>query len=172
MNATYRRNRWLIFLGLLATLFGVVLSFLTAIPFAFLDMQTVCQYILIGGSVVACLMIMTGLQSRSRRVREARSLAAKLAEQEYMQPEQQNRGNTFAMGHAPSGLDPPQVLQESLPADLWAEDAAIRSAQGIGLVVPHKLAVGHCESRLRLLSAEGGIRPGVYAGLDWKIYER
>ncbi len=78
----------LVFIGLAV----LILSFLAAIPFAFLDMRTVCQFILIGGPVFACLLMLIGLQSRGRRIRETRSLAAKLAEQEYMQPKAKGGG--------------------------------------------------------------------------------
>jgi hypothetical protein len=71
-------------------LIGVIATMLipcAAIPFAMLDMPITGRSVMIGGAALGCLLVIIGSWRRDRKTRQTQSLAAKLAEQEYMQPE-------------------------------------------------------------------------------------
>ncbi|MFZ1937084.1 MAG: hypothetical protein WCB27_21750 [Thermoguttaceae bacterium] len=64
-----------------------MLDILVAIPFGLLSLPIMGQSVMYAGAAIGCLWMVIGAWRQQRRIRQATSLAAKLAEQEYMQPE-------------------------------------------------------------------------------------
>jgi hypothetical protein len=70
----------------------LMLGFLGAIPFALLGTPIAGRTVMLGGALLGCLLVVIGSRVQERKVRPIRSMAAKLAEEEYMQPQLAGRG--------------------------------------------------------------------------------
>jgi hypothetical protein len=63
-------------------------AFLVPIPIALVGSPVTARYVFFGTSAIGCLITVIGLWPQNRRTRQASMQGAKLAEQEYMRPDQ------------------------------------------------------------------------------------